>query len=128
MASEMKEAPRDGSRILLHYHIRNYIRNAWRRAGTKWEECRWRFRDLGGFVPHWEPWCGADEIHTTDNIAEVDAIEWLPLPSGRCAKTALLDKTEAKLAECAECGKRRHCTFEVIDGDTFWFCKSCRRR
>lgn len=75
---DMKDAPIDGSRVLLHYHVMQYTRSSsgwhhWERQGTKWEECRW----LDGM---WTPWCGVADVFTTKRIKEEDCIEWMEAP------------------------------------------------
>jgi hypothetical protein len=77
---DINTAPKDGTRILLHYHVMHYIGRAWQRNGTKWEECRWKETHMGS-PAHWEPWCGNPRTRTTDHINPDSAIEWIPLPS-----------------------------------------------
>lgn len=74
---DIEQAPKDGSRILLLYHVKHYIRGEWQRDGTKWEECRWVSKErYTGSKPHWQPWCGNVRTETTNHIKEEDAIAW----------------------------------------------------
>jgi len=77
----MITAPKDGTRILLHYNVRFYEDGTWPIVGTKWEECRWiADKARTGSEPHWEPWCGRASANTTAHISQEDCLAWLPLP------------------------------------------------
>jgi len=79
----MLVAPKDGTRILLHYRTMRYccVLFEHTETGDKWEECWWvSDKEKTGSDPHWEPWCGEDRTRTTDHISPNRAIEWLPLP------------------------------------------------
>jgi hypothetical protein len=66
---DLRELPKDGTRVLLHFYVQHYINGEYKRHGTKWEEC-W-FVDGG-----WQPWCGNERYRTTASIAEEDIIEY----------------------------------------------------
>lgn len=80
----MDTAPKDGTRVLLHYRVTpfDFRTYSFRVVGEKWEECRWVDDEKRtGSPPHWEPWCGTKRIHTTEHIHPDHAIGWRPLPS-----------------------------------------------
>lgn len=86
----MEDAPRDGSRVLLKYHVYHYKRGRgkvgfaggqWERDGEKWEEVRWiSDKKATGSDPHWEPWRGNPRTRSTRHVLDEDAIGWLPRP------------------------------------------------
>jgi len=79
----MTHAPKDGTRILLHYNTRH---SSCQITGTKWEECRFiSDKETTGSEPHWEPWNGNEKIRTTHHISPEDALEWRWLPLGAFA-------------------------------------------
>lgn len=96
---DMRDAPQDGTRILLKYTVQHYKANysrhtrhlgplgasfqsgSWQDDGEKWEECRWvSEKEKTGSDPHWQPWCGNSRTRTTGHISPDHALGWRPLP------------------------------------------------
>lgn len=101
--NHIKDAPKDGTRILLCYFPLHF--NRWRPKGSrfieegyrptkepKWEECFWdkdhigtrRSPEPGGayeqYRGRWTPWCGNPQVKSTQTISEEHIVGWLPVP------------------------------------------------
>jgi len=68
----MKDAPKDGTRILLHYKTSAYCMGSWLEMGEKWEDARW----IDG---RFEAWAGSDNIRSS-SIMDKNVIGWMDLP------------------------------------------------
>lgn len=95
----MKSAPLDGTRILLKYTLVKYQSSysrhdrhlgpmgarfrsgQWVDSGEKWEEMHWvNKKEETGSDPHWEPWGGSYNSHSTHHVFPDKCLGWLPLP------------------------------------------------
>lgn len=78
----MDKAPRDGTRILLKFHIRMWNEDEGRhvRVGTKWEERWWKDAAPNVRSSHWQPWNGSKHYSSTGIVSDRDAIAWMELP------------------------------------------------
>ncbi len=75
----MSTAPKDGTRILLHYKIHTWNwTDGDQLHGTKWEECLWV--DAMGRTC-WTEWCGNDKRSSSMSIKEEHCIGWIELPT-----------------------------------------------
>ncbi len=73
----MKDAPRDGTRILLEF-VESYQPMVKERSVI--EEVYWRSEDLGGSQPGWRKWCGSKSTQSTQWYDPRRCMGWYPNP------------------------------------------------
>ena len=77
----MNTAPKDGTRILLHYKIYTYhYERGYDYEGTKWEEFVYA-KSMGMGPETWTEWCGSKRF-STHTVKDEHCIGWLELPKG----------------------------------------------